>query len=269
MNDLNSTRGQNIREEMRKAGVLAGRLDWPALLYTAVGMRGILPPLPQSSESVAVPQSHAHLSIGYYNVMLPTNDFPSTSAKAQHERSAWFWNQARETRRQGEAAVKHPNFIARTVEHGKERCLRAKTFAKMDDARLGIVPSKLSPVVQAAPRPTVSQAQTPAPAPAPAPAPPSVALIGLSLLGSLDRVYSPNAFPSLRLLTSASGTRKGPGGILVFSHSLAGRLYVHVGWDKEGFEEGMVEEFADGVVACVREFALDETVDSERLTARL
>lgn len=258
---------------MQKTSVLSGRLDWPALMYTAVGMRGTLP-LPSISPPEQIPSSHAHLSIGYYNVMLPTNDFPfsastSNNSAVNAQRSNWFWNQARDARRQGKIATRHPNFIARSVEHGKDRCLRAKAFAKQDDERLGIASSK-PPLMLPSPsgsaplgKPTRSaQAVSPpkrAQAPISPPSPPSVALVGLSLIGDLDRIYkSHQTFPSLQLTHSTSGTRKGPGALLIFSHSLAGRLYIHVGWDQEGFEPGLVEDFAKGISTCVKEFALQE-----------
>lgn len=207
--------------------------------------------------------------------MLPTDDYPSANIGAassrcvsenylKAQRSTWFWNQAREARSQGEATVRHPNFVTRTVEHGKERCVRGKIFAAQDDVRLG-----LSPPNSASPKaiPPPLAAATPAPkstTPSTPPAP-SVALVGLSLIGDLDKVYKAHEYPSLQLLHSTSGTRKGPGALLIFSHTFAERLYVHVGWDREGFEPGLVEDFADGIVGCIREFALNSNTKDDSL----
>jgi hypothetical protein len=179
--------------------------------------------------------------------MLPTDEYPALFS------------------RQGEAPMKHPNFLPRCVEHGKDRYTRTKTFARQDDIRLGLIlpsPSP-SPTSQQPSRSGNNTAPSnPNPPPpnvaVPSSKPPSAALIGLSLIGDLDRVYKPHQFPSIKLLYSTSGTRKGPGAILVFTHTFAKRLYIHVGWDKEGFEEGLMEYFAQGLVACIREFALDK-----------
>ena len=208
--------------------------------------------------------------------MLPTDEYPAlfssdgsagTEGGKEHlqsRRSEWFWNQAREARRQGEALMKHPNFLPRCVEHGKDRYTRAKAFARQDDIRLGLIPPSPSPPPPTPQQPSNSGNNTASSNPNPPPngavpgsKPPSAALIGLSLIGDLDRVYKPHQFPSIKLLYSTSGTRKGPGAILVFTHTFAKRLYIHVGWDKEGFEEGLMEDFAEGLVACIREFALD------------
>jgi hypothetical protein len=279
----NSPRGEKLREQTKAA--FGGKLDWPSLMYSAVGMRGILPPLPPSR----VPHSHAQLAIGYYNVMLPTDDYlalfsPTTDGSAgtggggkesllQSRRSEWFWRQVREARRQGSAVTKHPNFMSRSVEHGKERYARAKVFARQDDIRLGLVPPPPPPP------PTFSTSQHPPSESSPPSSRglgpgastlkhPSAALIGLSLIGDLDRLYIGHQFPNIKLLFCTSGTRKGPGALLIFSHTLAERLYIHVGWDKGGFEEGLIEDFADGLVACIEEFALDN-VQAERELSHL
>lgn len=273
----NNPRGKKLREQTKAA--FGGKLDWPSLMYAAVGMRGILPPLPPSH----VPHSHAQLAIGYYNVVLPTNDYlalfsPTNTGTGagrdsmlQGRCSEWFWNQSREARRQGEAVTKHPNFMSRSVEHGKERCARAKMFARQDDIRLGLVPTPPSspPTSQ---QPPSSESNPPssggAESGADTPKPPSAALVGLSLIGDLDKMYKGYKYPNIKILFCTSGTRKGPGGLLVFSHTLAGRLYIHVGWDKEGFEEGLMDDFANGLIACIREFALDNA-QLERELSRL
>lgn len=248
-----------------------GKLDWPALMYTAVGMRALLPPLDESS-SGGVKPSHACLSVGYFNVMLPTNSLPPSvsnpnpdSSVMMQSQARWFWEQARSARRQGEEAIRDPSFLARTVEHGKDRCARAKAFAHLDDARLSAASSTTGPNTHSVPSATKSPTPPTSPTSPPSKAsisaprpPPSAALIGFSLIGNLDPLYAPQRFPSIQVVQSTSGTRKGPGSILVFSHTLAGRLYITIGWDREGFEPGLMEDFSRGLVEIVKEFALGE-----------
>ncbi|KAF8308216.1 hypothetical protein DL93DRAFT_2087233 [Clavulina sp. PMI_390] len=269
-------RGKRIRGQMsdmsRQPGkMLSGRLDWPALMYSAAGLRNLLPggPAIMGTDGVTlIPQSHAYLSIGYYNVMLSSTGAPLRSGAQSASGARWFWDQAREARKQNEKAVKDPKFLERGVEHGKERCGRAKAFAVDDDKRMGIAPA--NPI----------SAKPPAPAPIPAPAapatnppsppPPSMALVGFSLLGNLDPIYdAARNFPALELVAATNGTRKGPGALLIFSHTCAGRLLVHVGWDEAGFEKGLVEDYAAGISECIREFGLAGEEGKDVVLARL
>lgn len=65
----------------------------------------------------------------------------------------------------------------------------------------------------------------------------SKALLGLSLLGNLDRLYQHVDYPSVTLHTLTTGSRQRPGGLLVFGYTFAGKLWLSLGYDKEAYDD--------------------------------
>ena len=263
-----------------------GRTDWPALMYTAVNMRPFLPR--ESQEALPPPRGFASLptaatlpvtaavsriplgsegvmALGYCNVSLPTNDYPIVSRLSRSSREglssraerAWFWDQARSVRAQLTESHSEPSHIlARNVLLAKERYERSKAFARLDDERLlGRKPQRTPPQLL----PTSQSANI-------TPSAPSVALVGFSLLGNLDPLYPPSAHPSIKLISTHCATRKGPGGLLMYSQTLVGQMGITFSWDREGFEEGVVEGFAEGVVDVLRGVVMNEYDESARST---
>ncbi|KAG8881091.1 hypothetical protein FRB98_004548 [Tulasnella sp. 332] len=95
----------------------------PMMMYSAINLR----PWLASTTTTPTPSSSSYwfLSVGYFNVILPTFSF--TSAQAS------FWYRARSAKAQSSKYVKSPMLVARAQEMAKERGKRAKTWAKQDD----------------------------------------------------------------------------------------------------------------------------------------
>jgi hypothetical protein len=96
------------------------------------------------------------------------------------------------------------------------------------------------------------QAQPPA---APTRAP-STALLGLSMLGNLDGMYKHAAFPEIKLHTLTTGSRQRHGAMLLFGYTFAGKLWVSLGYDENGFEPKPVKLFWDDMLSTMPELLL-------------
>lgn len=83
---------------------------------------------------------------------------------------------------------------------------------------------------------------------------PSTALMGLSLLGNLDGIYKHAKFPAVKLHTLTTGSRQRHGAMLLFGYTFAGKLWLSLGYDENGFAEGVVDRFWTESIACVDEF---------------
>ncbi|KAG6832588.1 hypothetical protein H0H93_013500 [Arthromyces matolae] len=90
----------------------------------------------------------------------------------------------------------------------------------------------------------------------PGPAP-SIALLGLSLIGNLDAIYDRRSYPNFLLKDVTTASRQKAGGILLLVHTFGGKLWLQLFYDQEGFgSEGIVERFWDGLGNGVEEFML-------------
>ncbi|KAF8591917.1 hypothetical protein K439DRAFT_1643902 [Ramaria rubella] len=85
------------------------------------------------------------------------------------------------------------------------------------------------PLVALKPDDTPTLARTP---------PPSAALLGLSLLGNLDATYKHATYPRVVLHTLTTGSRQRVGAMLLFGYTFRGRLWLSLGYDEAGYEEG-------------------------------
>ncbi|KAF9518212.1 hypothetical protein BS47DRAFT_1371086 [Hydnum rufescens UP504] len=204
----------------------------PMMMYSALNMRPYLdPPLPLSH----LPSSYWFLSVGYFNIVLPSF-IPSTAPA-----SSTFWHRARSVKAQGGKYMKSPMLVSRNQEMAKVRGRRARMFAKEDDEEMKAASEPKTPV------PITMSLPLKKPAP-------SSALIGLSLLGNLDATYQHAAFPALELHTLTTGSRQRQGGMLLFGYSFAGKMWISLGWDVNAFQQGVVQDFWTRVLAGVEEF---------------
>lgn len=224
----------------------------PTMMYTALNLRSYLTPSPSSSVWF--------LSIGYFNVVLPSFVGPTPAST--------FWRRARSVKAQSAGYVQSALLIGRTREMAKERAVRAKTFAKMDDeaaaARrgettrqaLGDSGEETSSPLEDSPPSVPTSSEPLALLPPRVSHEKAVALIGISLLGNLDATYKHASYPDIVLRALNTGSRQRRGGMLMFGYTFAGKLWFSLGWDSLGFQPGVVEEFWRLVLSGVDEFLL-------------
>ncbi|KIJ66266.1 hypothetical protein HYDPIDRAFT_109260 [Hydnomerulius pinastri MD-312] len=202
-----------------------GPRDLPTLMYSALNLRPFFTVKPPHD-------SYWYLAVGYFNVVLP-NIVPQST-----ELSSIFWHRARVAKEQSTRAAKNPMVVSRCRLMAEERGQRARVWAKEDDDRERgtFVP--------------------PPPAPPAAPRAPSSALIGLSLLGNLDGIYKHASFPAVKLHSLTTGSRQRAGGMLMFGYTFAGKLWISLGYDANGFEKETVERFWEGVLEATDELLM-------------
>ncbi|WWC92334.1 uncharacterized protein L201_007288 [Kwoniella dendrophila CBS 6074] len=240
------------------------RID-PCLIYSALNLRPNM--LPSSSSSSSKAESFFHLAVGYFNIVLPTL-IPSSISLSE-----LFWHRARMTKQQTIKAVKSPFVVARSRNTSIIRKERAVKWAKIDDeeeeklknnnAGLGLglavdLPqSEIKSQARTATTPQVLQLPTPETTPIiQAPKERQVsqrALMGLSMLGNLDGMYKHSEFPSIELNSLTTGSRQRNGGLLLFAYTFGGKLWVSLGYDKNGFPAGVIEGFWDEVQDLIKE----------------
>ena len=195
-------------------------------MYSALNMRPHLTVKPAND-------SYWFLAVGYFNVILPT--FIPRSI----DLSSVFWHRARMAKEQTAQAAKNKMIISRTRLAIEERVQRARVWAKEDDER------ERGTFVPPPPATTNTAPRTP-----------STALIGLSLLGNLDAMYKHGTFPAIKLHTLTTGSRQRSGGMLLFGYTFAGKLWISFGYDVNGFEKVMVEQFWENVLETTNELLL-------------
>ncbi|TFK90810.1 hypothetical protein K466DRAFT_484133 [Polyporus arcularius HHB13444] len=218
----------------------AGNREMPTLMYSALNLRPYFTKGPSSS----MWNSYWYLAIGYFNVILPSF-LPSDAASQE----ATFWLRARQAKEQSTRAAKNPLVASRTQEMAKERGERARAWAKEDDEREN--GTYVPPAPAAAPASDGVAKEPVLPARAKAP---SAALIGLSLLGNLDGIYKHATFPAVKLHTLTTGSRQRNGAMLLFGYTFAGKLWISLGYDSNGFAGDVVDRFWKEALDCVDEF---------------
>jgi hypothetical protein len=198
------------------------------MMYSALNMR------PYLMADKRLSDSYWFLAIGFFNVILPT--FLPQPGNITDT----FWHRARSAKSQSIRVVKNPMAISRLRELARERGARARVSAQEDDHKLAQTFKKPTEVVTTEGNENV----------------PSNALMGLSLLGNLDPIYKHSTFPEIELHTVHTGARQRSGGMALFGHTFVGKLYVRFAYDKNGFQEGVVEAFWTQVTEAVDEFLL-------------
>ncbi|CAE6337170.1 unnamed protein product [Rhizoctonia solani] len=208
----------------------------PTLMYSALNTR-------PWSDQISKNESFFRLNIGYFNVILPSF-LPSDSTSAHRA----FWHRARLAKAQSAAAVKSPFIISRTQITARKREEQAIKWAKIDDEEAAMRTGLLTPAS------TPTDEQPPALPSVPKPNPtPSAALMGLSLLGNLDGMYKHASYGPIKLDGLTTGSRQRAGGMLLFSYTFIGKLWLCFGYDENGVERRVVEEFWKEVVGGVDE----------------
>ncbi|KAI0275009.1 hypothetical protein BC834DRAFT_965456 [Gloeopeniophorella convolvens] len=161
--------------------------------------------------------SYWFLAVGYFNIILP-NFIPASC-----DVSKTFWHRARSAKEQSSRTATSP------MIHHEDDEKEAGTW----------IPPPSNSDAKAAP-----------------PQAPSAALLGLSLLGNLDGMYKHASFPDIKLHTLTTGSRQRHGGMLLFSYTFAGKLWISLGYDENGFDRKAIGLFWDNVHAAVREFLI-------------
>jgi len=187
----------------------------PVMMYSALNLRPYLKDTPANN-------SYWFLAVGYFNIIFP-NFVPKSL-----DISATFWQRAKSAKRQSTGATKYPMVVSRSRLMARERSQRSRTSAKEEDEKE--LDTCVSPATADHPKPKPHQA-------------PSTALLGLSLLGNLDGIYKHAGFPEIELHTLTTGSRQRPGGMLLFGYTFAGKLWVSLGYDENGFDRGVVRKF--------------------------
>lgn len=77
----------------------------------------------------------------------------------------------------------------------------------------------------------------------------------ISLL-DLDSMYHHSSFSSITLTSLQTGSRQRPASILLFAYTFTGKLFLSLGYDCNGFEQGSIEKWWNEVEKGVEEFLL-------------
>ena len=197
------------------------------MMYAALNIRPYFVPRPLND-------SYWFLAVGYFNVILP-NFIPSSCDVLRT-----FWLRARAAKDQSARAAKNPMIVSRSKEMSLKRGRQSRAWAREDDEKE---------------RGTwVAPPSKPKDATATTPRAPSAALIGLSLLGNLDAMYKHANFPDIKMHTLTTGSRQRNSGMLLFGYTFAGKLWVSLGYDENGFEQKVIDQFWSNVLGGIEEF---------------
>ncbi|BGP36534.1 hypothetical protein JCM10449v2_000435 [Rhodotorula kratochvilovae] len=233
--------------------------ELPVMLYSALNIRPFL-------RKEDPPADWYHIAIGYYNIILPSF-IPRTLSP-----SAYFWHQCASVKAQTSRAVKTPFLAPRTALMALERERRSVGFERADDEKRARVAAEglagLGISGMDAAKAEKAEAQQVMPSAAKEekereqqdkhvrPKAPSTALLGLSMLGNLDGMYRHADFHGIQLHTLTTGSRQRPGAALLFAYTFAGKLWVSLGYDSNGFVPGVIERWRTALIAGVEQFLL-------------
>ena len=149
-----------------------------------------------------------------------------------------FWHRARSAKTQIIKAAKTPMLTSRCRNMSVQRGRQSRAWAAEDDQKAAGT---------WAPPPATTTAVV-------ATKPPSSALLGLSMLGNLDAVYKHKEFTDIRLHTLTTGSRQRHGAMLLFGYTFAGKMWVSLGYDENGFEPKPVAVFWKNMLDAMDEF---------------
>jgi len=242
----------------REKGDLA-KPELPIMFYSALNMRPYVDPL---NSKAATPErtkqdhdSYWFLAVGYFNVVLPSflpkEDERGRFKEAEQESAmneltslqTTFWARARSAKAQSIKAAKSPFVVSRSHTMSSVRGERAIQWAKEDDEKaLGTWKPK--------------ERQVPTTVDESPPKAPSEAFLGLSLLGNLDGIYKHAAYApaGICLHTLTTGSRQRAGAMLLFGYTFAGKLWLSLGYDENGFDKEVVDRFWKDLGRGVEEF---------------
>ncbi|KAK4055284.1 hypothetical protein OIV83_000567 [Microbotryomycetes sp. JL201] len=220
----------------------------PMLFYSAMSIRSALEAQPRKA-CPSLPEDHFRIAISYFNIILPSFLPKSTST------SEIFWARCHSVKRQTTKAVKSPFLKSRAIKTALEREQRSINFAREDECKeqmskdtgLGLHIPLREPVRPITPPQAVQKAPQKVP---------STALMGLSMLGNLDGVYTHKTYEGVELESLTTGSRQRPGALLLFAYTFAGKLWFSLGYDRNGFESGTIETFWSEFLQSADEFLL-------------
>ncbi|BGO92798.1 hypothetical protein NBRC10512_007917 [Rhodotorula toruloides] len=242
---------------LRSAGKEKDEGKLPVMLYSALNVRPFL-------KKETNPVDWYHIAIGYYNVILPSF-LPFSVPPA-----STFWHRCVIVKSQTNRAVKTPFLASRAMLMALEREGRSIGWEREDDERrareaskmvegLGISGVELGQAkeemeemkevrVEKVEEKDINVR----------PKAPSTALMGLSMLGNLDGIYQHKDYHGIQLHSLTTGSRQRPGAILLFAYTFAGKLWISLGYDSNGFEKGAVESWWNELLKGVDEFLLEK-----------
>ncbi|KAF8323806.1 hypothetical protein DL93DRAFT_2104111 [Clavulina sp. PMI_390] len=229
-------RAQRILREREGRGHDRDHEKSPMLLYSAINVGPVVRREEPFSQST--PHNHFHLALAYLNLVLPAFLPRTPSANVQRNselEEAIFWHRARTVKRDTASFINHKLLGARVLSSYKDRVARAIRFAQEDDQAVAAAGHGLPPSL--------------------APAP-SAALIGLSLIGDLDKLYRRAEYGPIQLLDCIPTYRKNKGGILVYCRSFLECMTVGLILDVGGLEKDLLDEFWKQFQRCIREYVV-------------
>ncbi|GAA5955143.1 hypothetical protein JCM8115_001862 [Rhodotorula mucilaginosa] len=236
--------------------------ELPIMLYSALNVRPFL-------EKSKIQPDWYHIAIGYYNITLPAF-LPSTTSP-----SASFWLRAQSVKKQTNLVVKSPFLISRTLCMAKKREAQSIQWEREADEKKtkeqrliagqnGWPKEESSPSAGKGARSStndstgVTSRQNGLGNAIPTDKAPQTALMGLSMLGNLDGIYQHASYDGIELRSLTTGSRQRPGALLLFAYTFAGKLWVSLGYDSNGFERGVIDGWWKELLAGVDEFLLSD-----------
>ncbi|BGO96573.1 2-methylcitrate dehydratase [Rhodotorula toruloides ATCC 204091] len=241
---------------IRSAGTEKEDEKLPVMLYSALNVRPFL-------KKETNPVDWYHIAIGYYNIILPSF-VPSSISPA-----STFWHRCATVKSQTTRAVKTPFLASRTMLMALEREGRSIGWEREDDERrareakkamegLGISGVELSQEEEVKEKEEEVKVEKVEEKDVKVrPKAPSTALMGLSMLGNLDGIYQHKEYDGIQLHSLTTGSRQRPGAILLFAYTFAGKLWISLGYDSNGFVKDAVEKWWDELLKGVDEFLLE------------
>ncbi|KWU46754.1 hypothetical protein RHOSPDRAFT_14898 [Rhodotorula sp. JG-1b] len=233
--------------------------ELPVMLYSALNVR---PYLNNGEDQL----DWYHIAIGYYNITLPAFH-PSTMST-----SAAFWLRAQSVKKQTNRIVKSPFLISRTLCMAKKREAQSIRWEREADEKKkrftagqnGRHPEESNSTAGKTAHSTANDTtgatnrQNGLESATSTDKAPQTALMGLSMLGNLDGIYQHASYDSIGLHSLTTGSRQRPGALLLFAYTFAGKLWISLGYDSNGFESGVIEGWWKELLAGVDEFLLSE-----------
>ncbi|GAA5861327.1 hypothetical protein JCM3774_000211 [Rhodotorula dairenensis] len=233
------------------------RPELPIMLYSALNVR------PYLKMEEANKSDWYHLAIGYYNIILPS--FVPTTTSASDN----FWHHAESVKKQTTRVLKSPFLASRTLLMAKRRESQSVGWEREADEKR----KREATGVQCQPTedsvPTAGPAETSIATGVPSltngqvspealtgTGVPQPALMGLSMLGNLDGIYKHAEYDGIELCSLTTGSRQRPGALLLFAYTFAGKLWISLGYDSNGFEAGAIESWWRELLSGVDEFLL-------------
>ncbi|KIK55429.1 hypothetical protein GYMLUDRAFT_175669 [Collybiopsis luxurians FD-317 M1] len=206
----------------------------PLMMYTALNLRPYLSQHPSTT--------YWFLALTYFNVVLPA--FVPTTLAA-------FWMRVRDVKEQTRKVVKSPFLTSRAMRGARVRAERVRGVSAGTNGG----PSGGSGASGGASGKSEAKSAT-------AQIRPFAALFGLSLIGNLDLVYRQEEYVAVGSGSEGEGEgRQKPGGFLLLEHTFGKKLWLHLCWDENGFEEGHVESFWECLEDAVEELVIGDGGD--------